>query len=117
VLLVDHSTHTDFGAGASIYPTSLALWSDRAEVWPEVECDLMKMSRICRCRPVDHWVLARGIDCFLIATPDHADASGFFVRISLRANPDDWVVIDGVPIGGCTRPSIEFVVASCLMTA
>jgi hypothetical protein len=46
VLLVDHSTHTDFGAGASIYPTSLALRSDRAEVWPEVECDLMKMSRI-----------------------------------------------------------------------
>jgi hypothetical protein len=67
--------------------------------------------------PVDRWVLTRGIDCFPIATPDHADSLGFVVQISLRANPDDRVVIDGVPIGGRVGPSIGFVIASCLMTA
>jgi hypothetical protein len=44
VLLVDYLTHTGFGARASISPIGSALWSDRAEVWAEVECDLMKRS-------------------------------------------------------------------------
>jgi hypothetical protein len=48
---------------------------------------------------------------------DHGDSSGFVVRISLRANPDDRVVIDGVLIDGHARPSIGFVVAGCLTTA
>jgi hypothetical protein len=45
---------------------------------------------------------------------DHVDSLGFVVRISLRANPDDRVVIDGVPISGHAGPSIEFIVAGCL---
>jgi hypothetical protein len=49
--------------------------------------------------------------------PDHADSLGFVIRISLRANPDDRVVINGVPIGGRDGLSIGFVVAGCLMTA
>jgi hypothetical protein len=49
--------------------------------------------------------------------PDHTDSLGFIVRISLRANPDDRVVVDGVPIGGRAGPSIEFVVAGCLTAA
>jgi hypothetical protein len=43
VLLVDHSTHSISGAGALIYPAGSAL---RAEVRPEVECDLMKRRNI-----------------------------------------------------------------------
>jgi hypothetical protein len=39
-----------------------------------------------RRRPVDCWVLARRIDRFPIATSNHADSSGFVVRISLRTN-------------------------------
>jgi hypothetical protein len=66
---------------------------------------------------IDRWVLAGGIDPFPIATPDHANSSGFVVWISIRANPDDRVVIDGVLIGDRAGPSIEFVVADCLMTA
>jgi hypothetical protein len=46
VLLVDRSTGTSSGAGAPICPVGSALWSDRAEVRPEVECDLMKRSHI-----------------------------------------------------------------------
>jgi hypothetical protein len=46
VLLVDRSMRTGSGAGASICPAGSALWSDRAEVQTEVECDLMKRSRI-----------------------------------------------------------------------
>jgi hypothetical protein len=46
VLLVDRSTCTGFGAGALIFPTGSALWSDRAEVRAEVECDLMNKIRI-----------------------------------------------------------------------
>jgi hypothetical protein len=45
------------------------------------------------------------------------DSSGFVVRISLRANPNDLVVIDGVPIGGRAGLSIRFVVAGCLTIA
>jgi hypothetical protein len=45
-LLVDRSMRTGLGAGAPICPAGWALRSDRAEVWVEVECDLMKMSRI-----------------------------------------------------------------------
>jgi hypothetical protein len=62
-------------------------------------------------------ILVGGINRFSIATLDHADSSGFVVQISLRANPDDWVVIDGVLIGGRAGPSIRFVVAGCLTTA
>jgi hypothetical protein len=42
---------------------------------------------------------------------------GFVVQISVRANPDDQVVVDVVPIGGCDGPLIGFVVAGCLMIA
>jgi hypothetical protein len=66
---------------------------------------------------IDRWVLAGGIDLFPIVAPDHADSLGFVVRISLRANPDDRVVIDGVPIGGRARPLIGFIVAGCLTVA
>jgi hypothetical protein len=49
--------------------------------------------------------------------PDHTGSLGFIVRISLRTNSDDWIVIDGVPIGSRARPSIRFIVASYLTTA
>jgi hypothetical protein len=71
----------------------------------------------CHRGPVDCWILARGIDCFLIATPDHVDSSCFIVWISLRANLDDRIVIDGVSIVGHPRLSIGFVVASRLTAA
>jgi hypothetical protein len=58
-------------------------------------------------RFVDRWILARAIDRFSIAY-----SSGFIVRILVRANPDDRVVIDEVPIGGCIGPSIRFFVVS-----
>jgi hypothetical protein len=77
----------------------------------------MKRSAFCRRIPVACWVLVGGIERFLIATPGHADSSGFVVWISLRANPDDQVVIDGVPISGRTGPSIEFVIVGCLTAA
>jgi hypothetical protein len=48
---------------------------------------------------------------------DHAESLGSVVRISLRANPEDRVVVDGVPIDGRVRPSIESVIAGCLATA
>jgi hypothetical protein len=57
-------------------------------------------------------MLAREIDRFSIAY-----SLGFIVRISVRANPDDRVVIDEVLIGGYFRPSIGSVVAGCLTTA
>jgi hypothetical protein len=57
-------------------------------------------------------MLAREIDRFSIAY-----SLGFIVRISVRANPDDRVVIDEVLIGGYFRPSIRSVVAGCLTTA
>jgi hypothetical protein len=77
----------------------------------------MKRTAFCRRGSVDRWVLAGEIDRFPIATPDHADSLGFIVRISLRANPDDQVVIDGVPIDGRAGPSIGFIVAACLTAA
>jgi ferredoxin len=46
VLLVDRSTCTGSGAGTLICPAGSALRLDRAEVWAEVECDLMKMCHI-----------------------------------------------------------------------
>jgi hypothetical protein len=49
--------------------------------------------------------------------PDHADSSGFVVQISLRANSEEQLVINGVPIGGRAKLSIRFVVTGCLMTA
>jgi hypothetical protein len=45
------------------------------------------------------------------------DSSGFVVRISLRANLNDPIVIDGVPIGDRAGLSIGFVVDGCLTTA
>jgi hypothetical protein len=48
---------------------------------------------------------------------DHADSLGFVVRISLSANPDDRVVINGAPIGGRAGLSIGFIVAGCLTPA
>jgi hypothetical protein len=60
-----------------------------------------------RCRSVDCWILAGGIDHFSIAY-----SSGFIVQISVRANSDDRVVVDEVPIGGRVGPSIRFFVAS-----
>jgi hypothetical protein len=62
-------------------------------------------------------LVAGGIDCFPVAMPDHADSLGFVVRISLRTNSEDRVVIDGVPIGGHVGLSIGFVVAGCLIGA
>jgi hypothetical protein len=62
-------------------------------------------------------VLAGGIDRFPIAMPYHADSSGFIIQISLRANPDDWIVTNGVLIGGRVGLSIGFVVVGCLTTA
>jgi hypothetical protein len=67
--------------------------------------------------PVVWWALAGGIDRFLIAMLDHVDSFGFVVRISLRANPEDRVVVDGVPIGVRVRPSIGSVVFDCLTAA
>jgi hypothetical protein len=67
--------------------------------------------------PIDLWVLAGGIDRFSIATPNHVDSLDFTVRISHRANPDDRVVVDRVSIDGRVGPSIEFVVAGCLIVA
>jgi phage head maturation protease len=49
--------------------------------------------------------------------PDNADSSGFIVQISLRTNPDDRVVINGVSIGGHAGLSIGFIIAGGLMTA
>jgi hypothetical protein len=68
-------------------------------------------------RHVDRWILAGGIDRFPTATLDHADSSGFVVQISARDNPDDRVVIDGVPIGGRAGPPIRFVITGCLTAA
>jgi hypothetical protein len=65
-----------------------------------------------RRRSVDHWILAGGIDRFSIAY-----SSGFIVQILVRANPDDWVVIDEVIIVGRVGPSIRSVVAVCLIDA
>jgi hypothetical protein len=48
---------------------------------------------------------------------DHDDSSGFVVWFSLRANPDDREVVDGVPIGGRARPSIRFVVVHYVTVA
>jgi hypothetical protein len=48
---------------------------------------------------------------------DHADSSGFVVRISPRSNPEDRVVVDGVPIGGHAGLSIGFVIAGYLTAA
>jgi hypothetical protein len=77
----------------------------------------MKRSCILLSYTVDRWILDGGIDCFPIATHDHANSSCFIVQIPLRANRDDQVVIDGVPIGGHARLSIRFVVAGCLTAA
>jgi hypothetical protein len=60
-------------------------------------------------RSVNRWILAGGIDRFSIAC-----SSGSIVRISVRANPDDKVVVDEVPVGGHVGPSIKSVIAGCL---
>jgi hypothetical protein len=46
VLLVDRSTHIGSGVRASICPVGSTMLSDHAEVQAEVECNLMKRSRI-----------------------------------------------------------------------
>jgi hypothetical protein len=46
--------------------------------------------------------------------PDHDDSCGFVVWISLTANPDDQVVVNGVSIDGHAGLVIGFVVAGCL---
>jgi hypothetical protein len=53
-----------------------------------------------------------GIDRFSIAY-----SSGFIVRISVRTNPDDRVVVDEVMIGGHVGSSIGSVVAGFLTSA
>jgi hypothetical protein len=62
---------------------------------------------LCR-KPVERWVLARGIDRFPIATLDPVDSSGFAVRISPRNNLGDRVMIVGR-----ARKSIRSIVAGC----
>jgi hypothetical protein len=62
-----------------------------------------------RRRSVDYWILAGRIDRFSIAY-----FSAFIVRILVRVNPDDRVIVDEVSIGGRVRPSIGSVVASWL---
>jgi hypothetical protein len=69
-------------------------------------------ARFYRRRSVDHWILAGGIDRFSIAY-----SSCFIVRISVRANPDDRVVVDEVTIGGHVGPSIRSVVTGCPIAA
>jgi hypothetical protein len=66
-------------------------------------------------RPVDRWVLAEGIDRCLVCYALSCWFFGFVAWISLRANPDDRVVVDGVSIGGRAGPLIRFIVANCLM--
>jgi hypothetical protein len=66
-------------------------------------------ARFYRCRSIDRWILAGGIDHFSIAY-----SPGFIVQISVRTNLDNRVVIDEVPIGGHVGPSIGSVVAGCL---
>jgi hypothetical protein len=77
----------------------------------------LREAAFCHRGLIVRWALAGGIDRFLIATLDHADSLGFVVRISLRANPEDRVVVDGVSISGRVGPSIGSVVAGCLTTA
>jgi hypothetical protein len=77
----------------------------------------LREAAFCHRGPVVRWALVGGIDRFLIATLDHADYLGFIVRISLRDNLEDRVVIDGVPIGGRVGPSIESIIAGCLTAA
>jgi hypothetical protein len=76
----------------------------------------LKEAAFCYRWPIGHWVLAAGIDRFPITMPDHADSSGFVVRISPRGNPDERVVVDGVPISGHTGPLIGSVTTGCLIT-
>jgi hypothetical protein len=66
-------------------------------------------ARFYRHRSVDRWILAGGIDRFLIAY-----SSGFIIWISVRANPNNRVVVDEVPISGHVGPSIGSVIAGCL---
>jgi hypothetical protein len=65
-----------------------------------------------RRRFVDRWIVAGGIDRFSITY-----SSGFIVWISVRANPDDQVVVNEVSIGGRVGLSIGSVVAGCLTAA
>jgi hypothetical protein len=67
----------------------------------------MKRAGFYRRRSVDRLILARRIDRFSIAY-----SSCFIVRISVRANPDDRLVVDEVPIGSRVGPSIRFFEAS-----
>jgi hypothetical protein len=111
-MLIDCSMHTGLGAGAPICPIGLALRSDRGEVRVEVECRSMKRKCINRRRSADRRVLAGIVGWFMVVAPDHVDSSSFLVQFSPRANSEDRVVIDGVPIGGRVGPSIRSVIAS-----
>jgi hypothetical protein len=99
--------------GQTLHRLDDGVWSDCAEIRVEVVCRSMKRSRIERRRSADRRVLAGGVGQFTVAMPDHVDSLDFLVRISPRANPDDRVVIDGVPIDGRAGPSIGSVVAGC----
>jgi hypothetical protein len=46
---------------------------------------------------------------------DHVDSWGCVVQISLRANSDDWVVVNEVQIGDHAGPSIGFIIVGCLI--
>jgi hypothetical protein len=48
---------------------------------------------------------------------DHTDSLAFVVQISLKGNPDDRVVVNGVLIGGRAGPSIASIVTGCLTAA
>jgi hypothetical protein len=109
MLLVDHSTHTSSGAQASISPIGSPLRSAVLKSRLKWSTAWWRGVGFYRHWSVVRWILAGGIDRFSIAY-----SSGFIIRISVRANLNDQVVIDEVPIGGRVGPSIGSIVAGCL---
>jgi hypothetical protein len=91
-------------------------WSVTWWGW-SVFCHRRVVDRYVLAGGIDRWVHARGIDRFPIATSYVADLSTFIVQISLRANSDNRVVIDGVPMSGHAGPLIKCLVSSCLTVA
>jgi hypothetical protein len=96
--------------GQTLHRLDDGVRSDHAEIRVEVVFHSTKRSHIERRQFADHRVFARGVGRFTVVVPNHVDSSSFLARISLGANPEDWVVIDRVPIGGCAKMSIESVV-------
>jgi hypothetical protein len=86
---------------------------DRAKIRVEVAWRSTKRNRIEHHRSADHQVLAGGVGRFTVIVLDHVDSSGFLVWISPRANSEDRVVIDRVPISGRTGLLIGSVIAGC----